>query len=122
MLVCGVAEINVDDWQAHAVVEGSRQVAAWFFDWLRKRPQETRSKMLAFGTGSSVLPSGWEGLKDQQGQPLPFRILAQGDPDALPSAHTCANLLVLPPVTSRAALERKLDRVIELSGREMLLV
>jgi len=122
MLVCGVAEIDVDDWEAHAVVDGVPHVAAWFFDWLRKKPQETRSKMLAFATGSSVLPSGWDGLKDQQGQPLPFRILAQGDPEALPSAHTCANLLVLPPVASRAVLERRLDRVVELAGREMLLV
>lgn len=122
MLVCGVAEINVDEWEAHAIVEGQKQVARWFFDWLRKRPQETRSKMLAFATGSSVLPSGWEGLKDQRGAPLPFRILAQGDPEALPSAHTCANLLVLPPVNSRTTLERRLDRVVELAGREMLLL
>jgi len=124
MLVCGVAELDVDDWQAHAIIEGPKpkKVARWFFDWLRKRPAETRSKMLAFATGSSVLPSGWDGLRDQQGQPLPFRILVQGAEEALPSAHTCANLLVLPPVVSRALLEWRLDRVVELAGREMFLV
>ncbi|CAE8631975.1 unnamed protein product, partial [Polarella glacialis] len=79
MLVCGVAEIDVDEWEGNAVVEGSRQVAGWFFDWLRKRPQEARSKLLAFTTGSSVLPSGWKGLRDPNGQLLPFRVLVQGN-------------------------------------------
>lgn len=122
MLVCGVAELDVDEWQAHAQIEGSKRVARWFFGWLRRQTQETRSKMLAFVTGSSVLPVGWSGLRDQEGKPLPFRILVQGDEESLPSAHTCSNLLVLPPVSSEAKLEAGLDRVIEFAGREMLLV
>lgn len=121
MLVCGVAELDVDEWEAHTVVEGSPEVAKWFFDWLRKKPQEARSKMLAFTTGSSVLPSGWSGLRDPNGQPLPFRVFVDQNLNALPHAHTCTNLLVLPPVTSRHELERRLDKVLELSGREMLL-
>jgi len=123
MLVCGVAQLDVDEWEAHAVVaDSAQQLAKWFFDWLRKQPQETRAKILAFVTGSSVLPSGWEGLRDQKGAKLPFRILAEGEPESLPSAHTCVNLLVLPPVTSRATLERRLDCVVEFAGREMLLI
>jgi len=122
MLVCGVAELDVDEWEAHAQVEGSRKVACWFFDWLRKRPQEARTKMLAFTTGSSVLPCGWDGLKDPLGRKLPFRVSAKGDAEALPTAHTCANLLVLPQVAKRQQLERKLDQVVELAGREMLIL
>jgi len=122
MLVCGVAELDVDEWQQHAQVEGSEEVAGWFFDWLRKRPQEARSKLLAFTTGSSVLPCGWEGLKDQLGNDLPFRVDVNGDAEALPTAHTCANLLVLPQVSQRRQLERKLDQVVELAGREMLIL
>mmetsp|Transcript_82781 Transcript_82781/g.146215 ORF Transcript_82781/g.146215 Transcript_82781/m.146215 type:complete len:815 (+) Transcript_82781:29-2473(+) len=121
MLVCGTAEIDVDEWEAHAVLEGPVQVGKWFFDWLRKQPQVSRSKMLAFATGSSVLPCGWQGLRDPNGQPLPFRLLVDGNPEALPSAHTCTNLMVLPPVSKRADLERRLDQVLELAGREMLI-
>jgi len=122
MLVCGVAEINVDDWQAHAKVEGSEEVVIWFFDWLRKQPQEVRSKVLAFATGSSVLPcGGWDGLKDQFGNALPFNISVHGDPDSLPTAHTCANLLVLPPVSTQAKLDHRLSQLIEFAGRELLL-
>lgn len=120
MLVCGVAELCVDDWQNNAKVEGSVEVACWFFDWLRMQSQEVRSKMLAFSTGSSRLPGGWDGLKDQVGRPLPFRVSATGDPQALPTAHTCANLLVLPQVTKRRHLEKKLEKVVDLCGREMM--
>jgi hypothetical protein len=121
MLVCGVAELSVVEWRAHAKVEGPRHVAAWFFGWLERQPQETRSKVLAFATGSSVLPSGWDGLKDQQGEPLPFRISVQGEENALPSAHTCANLLVLPPVRTADELEGRLEQMLEMCGREMLI-
>jgi len=121
MLVCGVDELDVDEWQLHAKVEGSEEVAAWFFGWLRKQPQEARSKVLAFTTGSSVLPCGWDGLKDQSGKALPFSISVTGNPDSLPSSHTCANLLVLPHVSTRAMLEQKLSQLIELAGREMLI-
>jgi len=120
MLVCGVDELDVDEWQLHAKVEGPEEVATWFFGWLRKQPQEARSKVLAFATGSSVLPCGWDGLKDQFGKALPFCISVTGNPDSLPSAHTCANLLVLPHVSTRAMLEQKLSQLIELAGREML--
>jgi len=121
MLVCGVAELSVAEWRAHAKVEGPRHVAAWFFSWLERQSQETRSKVLAFATGSSVLPGGWEGLKDQQGAPLPFRISVQGEEHALPSAHTCANLLVLPPVRTAEELESRLEQMLEMCGREMLI-
>jgi len=121
MLVCGTAEIDVDEWAAHAVLEGPVQVGNWFFDWLRKQPHVARSKMLAFATGSSVLPCGWQGLRDPNGQPLPFRLVVDGNPEALPSAHTCTNLMVLPPVSRQDELERRLDKVLELAGREMLL-
>lgn len=121
MLICGVAELDVDEWESHAVKEGSLQVISWFFDWLRKQSRVGRSKMLAFVTGSSVLPCGWQGLRDPQGRYLPFRVQVGGNSEALPSAHTCTNLLVLPPVTSRRDLEAKLTKVAELAGREMLL-
>eukprot|EP00930_Biecheleria_cincta_P090035 TRINITY_DN7938_c0_g1_i5.p1 TRINITY_DN7938_c0_g1~~TRINITY_DN7938_c0_g1_i5.p1 ORF type:complete len:827 (+),score=150.27 TRINITY_DN7938_c0_g1_i5:28-2481(+) len=120
MLTCGSAELDVEDWEENAVISGSAEVAGWFFEWLRKQPHVMRSKMLAFATGSSVLPCGWSGLRDPYGRPLPFRVMVEGSAEALPSAHTCTNLLVLPPAPSRAALEQKLDKVLELAGREML--
>lgn len=122
MLICGVSELDVDEWEAHAVIEGDHMVAKWFFDWLRTRPAEVRSWMLAFTTGSSALPCGWEGLVDPQGRPLPFRISSIGQPEALPSARTCSNLLVLPHARFRLDLHNKLDHMIEFAGREMLLL
>lgn len=57
----------MDEWQQHAVASGPPQVVDWFFQWLRKQRSGGRSKMLAFVTGSSVLPCGWQGLRDPQG-------------------------------------------------------
>lgn len=120
MLVCGTQDLDVDEWQRHARVgAAATQVASWFFDWLRGQSQENRAKMLAFVTGSHVLPSGWDGLRDAYSNPLPFRIERAGEKTHLPSAHTCNNLLVLPPAESQAALAALLDRVIMYAGREM---
>ncbi|CAK9075661.1 unnamed protein product [Durusdinium trenchii] len=121
MLICGTNELDVDEWEENAITEGSPEVVGWFFDWLRKQSALARSKMLAFVTGSSVLPCGWQGLRDPQGRYLPFRVQVEGNPSALPSAHTCTNLLVLPPVGERFQLESKLAKVLEFAGREMLL-
>lgn len=121
MLICGSNELDVDEWEQYAVTEGPPQVIGWFFDWLRKQSAVARSKMLAFVTGSSVLPCGWQGLRDPQGRFLPFRVQVEGNATALPSAHTCTNLLVLPPVLERWELESRLAKVLEFAGREMLL-
>lgn len=121
MLICGTNELDVDEWEQNAVTEGPPQVIGWFFDWLRKQSAVGRSKMLAFVTGSSVLPCGWQGLRDPQGRYLPFRIQVEGNATALPSSHTCTNLLVLPPVLDRWELEIRLSKVLEFAGREMLL-
>lgn len=124
LLVCGVTaeRLDVDEWEQNSLIEGQQEVAHWFFDWLRSKDPEVRGRLLAFATGSSVLPCGWEGLRDPQGRPLPFRVAVQGRKESLPFARTCANLIVLPKVESREELERKLDTVLEFAGREMLLL
>jgi len=126
MLVCGVTDINVDDWEKHAAMSvGTRsgEISCWFFDWLRQQSVEARGRVLAFCTGSSRLPAGgWDSLKDPQGAPIPFRITIVGEKTALPSAHTCFNTLVLPPVESPEELAAKMAVVDKFAGRDMLLV
>lgn len=125
MLVGGSADLDVDEWEEHAVASGpeplTSEIVSWFFGWLRRQSTEARAKMLAFATGSSVLPLGWGELKDGQGDPAPFRILVDGSDEALPWSHTCFNTLTLPPVATREALEEKLDCVLQNAGREMLI-
>ena len=133
MLVQGEIVLDVEEWEKFAQVRGggraggeekkAKEVAGWFFGWLRGASPQDRARILAFATGSSRLPpGGWKALKDAADRPAPFVVLVDGDPAALPSAHTCSNLLVLPPVDARDMLEERLELVLSCSGREMHLV
>jgi len=125
MLVAGIADLDVDEWERQAVARGPRsdEIKGWLFAWLRDRCVEDRARLLAFVTGLSRLPAGgWEALLDSEGRRIPFTVSVEGDDNALPSAHTCFNILVVPPVAGTEQLADKLDYVLRYAGREMLLV
>lgn len=64
--------------------------------------EEQKKQFLFFTTGSDRAPIG--GLKNMR-----FIITKHGDDnDRLPQAHTCFNVLLLPPYASKEKLKEKL--------------
>ena len=64
--------------------------------------------LFAFTCGSSRLAGdGFKSLRP------PFRVEVRGEPEQLPTSHTCFNELDLPPYASKAALASKLHIAIE---------
>merc|ERR1712176_1160229 len=63
LMVCGVDEIDVDDWQKHTLYENGytsdSQAVRWFWDAVRSMPNAARSVLLSFTTGSSHVPTHW---------------------------------------------------------------
>ena len=103
LLLEGVKTVDVDALEARAVVKGSGEVAAWFFDVLRDADDEFRARVLQFATGAARLPPG-----GRLAPPLELAVDASLDARLLPTAHTCFNQLALPRYASKAALREKL--------------
>ena len=60
LLMCGVQEIDVDDWQASGEYGGgfdaSSRTVRWFWAAVRRMTNEERSALLLFCTGSARAP------------------------------------------------------------------
>lgn len=95
--VRGRAKISVADWMRHATLKGfgrGCRTIRYFFRFLDSLGQDDLVRVLTFCTSLKRLPpNGFAGL------PRKF-IIQRGDPDRLPSAHTCFYTLVLPPTVS----------------------
>jgi len=116
LLICGVSVIDVDDWEACTEYNGytaNDAVVRRFWQCVRSWPEERKTRLLQFVTGSGRVPVS--GFKDLRGSDGPRRFLIErcGAPNALPKSHTCFNRLDLPPYTNSAVLERKLTTAIE---------
>ena len=119
LLLCGVDEIDVDEWQRStryvpAEYGDSRQVR-WLWAAVREMSPEDRSKLLCFGTGSARLPAtGFGSLSGYQGEEHLFTVarVHGGDVGRLPTAHTCFNTIDLPEYESYATLRAKLQQAI----------
>ena len=116
ILMCGVAEIVVDDWEACAsVVPGlSACIVEWFWAFVRSMSQEERSVLLHFCTGSARAPAaGFSSLMGYNGQQHRFTLQRMnGGADQLPTASTCFNTLNLPPYTNEGDLRAKLMQAV----------
>ena len=115
LLLCGVATIDVDDWQASTKYEGmlnaQSDVVVWFWAAVRSMTPEERAALLHFCTGSTRAPAtGFVALMGYGGQQHRFTLqgLAHEDEGRLPTAATCFNTLRLPLYQSPAALVEKL--------------
>lgn len=117
MLIGGIAEIDVADWQKHTVYRNYKpddQVIQWFWKCLQEEyDDEKRARLLQFSTGTSRVPVN--GFKDLQGSDGPrlFCIERITDTQALPKSHTCFNRIDLPPYADYDTLVRKLTMAIE---------
>lgn len=111
LLIVGLPEIDVKDWQRHTAVDGpmantpeGEQVVRWFWEVVEQFGDERKAKLLQFATGSSRLPAdGFAGL-----EPCFCIYLNMGEASQLPTASTCANQLNLCIYPSRRVLIEKL--------------
>eukprot|EP00729_Bicosta_minor_P011256 gene11256-957_t len=116
MLLLGVNEIDVDDWEASTLYKNCKKKdkqIVWFWEVLRKFDNERRARLLQFVTGSCRLPVG--GFRDLHGSngPQCFCIEKLPQTKMLPRAHTCFNRLDLPSYKTKDDLERMLVTAIE---------
>ncbi|EDV25574.1 uncharacterized protein TRIADDRAFT_23972 [Trichoplax adhaerens] len=116
MMLCGMQEIDVDDWQQNTVykhyTKNSKQVM-WFWQFVRDRKNEQRIRLLQFITGTCRVPiGGFSHLMGSNG-PQKFCIEKVGKESWLPRSHTCFNRLDLPPYKSYDQLVEKLNFAIE---------
>lgn len=123
VLVSGVSEIDVDDWQHNSFCKGygrDDQVVQWFWQFVRESDDEQKNRILQFVTGTCRIPmTGFADLQGSSGTQL-FCISKVGMPNDLPKAHTCFNRIDLPPYPSYNVLKDKVTFAIdESSGFEI---
>jgi len=116
LLISGVSEINVDDWESNTdyrTYKKDDKTVIYFWKCVREFENEMRARLLQFVTGTSRIPV--TGFKDLQGSdgPRHFTIEKAGSPDDLPKSHTCFNRIDLPPYNSYEQLKQKLTLAIE---------
>ena len=116
MLLLGVNEIDVDDWESSTLYKNCKKKdkqIVWFWEVLRKFDNERRARLLQFVTGSCRLPVG--GFVDLHGSNGPQRFCIERLPQTkmLPRAHTCFNRLDLPSYKTKDELEKMLVTAIE---------
>lgn len=116
LLIGGMSEIDVDDWQKHTDYRGynpSDEVIEWFWKIVRSWPAERKSRLLQFTTGTSRIPVN--GFKDLQGSdgPRRFTIEKAGEITQLPKSHTCFNRIDLPAYKTYESLEQKLTIAVD---------
>ncbi|XP_053203267.1 E3 ubiquitin-protein ligase NEDD4-like isoform X2 [Panonychus citri] len=120
LLLCGIGEIDVNDWRKHTVYKGgfhaTHIVIQYFWRVVLSFSSEMRSRLLQFVTGTSRVPmNGFKELYGSNG-PQPFTIEKWGTPANLPRSHTCFNRIDLPPYESYQELKDRMIKAIEGSG------
>jgi hypothetical protein len=123
LMLCGVKDIDVDDWEATCKYSGGldaeSDLVVWFWAAVREMSREERSALLHFCTGSVRVPAqGFASLMGYSGQQQRFTLARTTDHDAgrLPTASTCFNTLYLPACTSPPELKARLLRVLTEAG------
>ncbi|DAZ94767.1 TPA: hypothetical protein N0F65_011331 [Lagenidium giganteum] len=116
-LLCGVDEIDVDDWEAHSRFIGDLQthpVRKWFWELVREMPNEYRRRLLHFATGSSRVPlGGFKALTSYDGRLSPFTLKGLETKHGYIRSHACFNRLDLPTYRSQKELRKVLYAILE---------
>ena len=138
LLISGLPEIDVDDWERHTVYTGGfdkdspvvvvslkmrereqeRNVSnlslhlQWFWEITRSLSQEDLAGLLQFATGCSRVPMhGFSKLPSAGGGLVCFtlsKLRCDRGSERLPSASTCFNLLKIPEYDSKEQLCERL--------------
>lgn len=120
--MCGLPNIDVDDWEHHTSYKGeysaTSQVVTWFWEVVRSMSQDDRARLLQFTTGTSCVPVGGFGaLQGPQRTRCRFTIESVNtELTTLPRAHTCFNRLDLPRYATKADLSRYLVLAIQMEA------
>jgi hypothetical protein len=117
LLMCGVQEIDVDDWQASAAYSGgfdaSPRTVRWLWAVVRQMANEERGALLLVCTASVRAPAiRFARLMGYSGQQQQVRLeRVEGSSERLPTAATCFNTIRLPDsYTDEAQLLGRLRR------------
>ena len=127
LLMCGIPEIDMEDWKRHTEYLGEyarlgprHKIIKWFWKAVEAMTVEERVRLLQFTTGCSRLPAqGFKALMSNDGNYRRFNIQSITKEQSLyPRAHTCFNKIDLPMYKSPAELEAYLSVVanMEVSG------
>lgn len=115
-ILCGLGEINVDDWRKHAVMIGYRRdedkvQEDWFWEILTQDFNNTqRGQVLQFVTGSAQVPVSFQYLHPR------FTVaLVRGlKKDSFPYGHTCFNRVDFPVYSSKEKMRAGLLKALDL--------
>lgn len=95
LLICGIPEIDIQDWQQNTIYVGDRddRVTGWFWNIVGQFTNEQKARLLQFTTGSARVPvQGFKALTMNDGRICPFAIQCVTKDECLyPRAHTCFN-------------------------------
>lgn len=122
LLMCGLPEIDLDDWKEHTEYSGDYEKACalrhddlpyacqWFWEVVAEFDQEMKARLLQFVTGTSGVPSrGFGVLQGNDGNIRKFTIHGVSmDVCLYPRAHTCFNRIDLPNYLTKDDLRDKL--------------
>uniref|UniRef100_A0A7S1FKF4 HECT-type E3 ubiquitin transferase n=1 Tax=Corethron hystrix TaxID=216773 RepID=A0A7S1FKF4_9STRA len=126
LLMCGLRDIDVDDWKANTVLCGlyaenkEHPSIQWFWEIVGEDfSQEQKARLLQFATGTSGVPAGgFQKLqKNEQGEICYFNIVGIDLMESrYPKAATCFNRLYLPLYESKEEMKEMLSMVINLEA------
>lgn len=122
LLICGLPNINIDDWKKNTRYRGvyaqkgpNHRVVKWFWEVVEASSQEQRALILQYCTGTSRVPvAGFSALQGNDGNIKPFTIDSGKLTDILyPKAHTCFNRIELPIYRSRDELIKRFEEALK---------
>ncbi|CEG44370.1 hect e3 ubiquitin [Plasmopara halstedii] len=118
LLICGIPDIDVQDWKTHTTYVGERdeRVITWFWNCVHEFSNEQKARLLQFTTGSARVPvQGFKALTMNDGRICPFAIQCVNADECLyPRAHTCFNRIDLPRYSVEKDLRIALSLVIQM--------
>lgn len=124
LMFSGTPDINIDDWEQNTdydQYEPRDKVIRWFWEVVRSWDHDKQATLLQFVTGSSQLPAGGfkclMGASQGNGPPIIRRFRIRKLPGhELPRAHTCFNVLDLPPYKKKAEVAKCMDIAVEMGS------
>lgn len=124
LMFSGTPEISIDDWEANTdydQFQPSDKVIKWFWEVVRSWEHDKQAKLLQFVTGCSQLPAGGfkclMGASQGNGPPIIRRFRIRKLPgQELPRAHTCFNVLDLPPYKKKKEVVKGMEIAVEMGS------
>jgi len=119
LLMCGLSEIDVEDWKQYTVYTGYAQaqspVVKWFWEVMAEFTDEQRARLLQFVTGTSRVPvGGFRALQGNDGERRNFTINGLEASTGYPVAHTCFNRIDMPSYSSKQRVQEMLYGIIQI--------